>query len=190
MRVLLRVLAPLLGLGLAAIGVLVAVEVIAAWMRPVTGQGLVVPWVAWRATLEATTWQDDPVAAVAIGVGVVGLLLVLVGLFARRHDVLLAVPSPDLTVATSPQVLARLVGRHVRTADDVASASVTASARRISVRAEGWSTDSAGPGGTDGTEGSDLRRTVTHRVDELLDELPLARRPRVSVTTSVRKGPR
>ncbi|WP_214367891.1 DUF6286 domain-containing protein [Pseudonocardia sp. H11422] len=186
MRVLLRVLAPLLGLGLVAVGVLVVVEVVAAWVRPVTGQGLVVPWVAWRTTLENTTWQDAPVPAVAIGVAVVGLLLLLLALFARRHDVLLSAPSPDITVATSPRVLARLVGRRVRAADDVASATVTASARKIAVRAEGWG---AGQGGSS-TDTSELRRTVTGRVGEVIDELPLARRPRVSVRTRARKEPR
>ena len=34
MRVLLRLLAPLLGLALAAAGLLLAIEVVAAWVRP------------------------------------------------------------------------------------------------------------------------------------------------------------
>lgn len=179
MRVLLRVLAPLLALGLTAVGVLVVIEVVAAWVRPVSGQALVAPWPAWRAALERLTWQDNPVAAIAIAAAVVGLLLVLLGLLARRHDIRLTAPSPDVTVTTSPRVLARLVGRRVRAADDVAAARVTASARKISVRAEGWD-----------DQHGELRRTVTSQVDSLLDELPLARRPKVGVATRERKGPR
>ncbi len=181
MRVLLRVLAPLLGVGLAAVGVLTVIEVVAAWVRPVSGRGLLVPWVSWRTTLEQLTWQDNPVRYGAIGVGVVGLLLLLLGLVARRHDVLLSAPSPEITVTTSPRVLARIVGRRVRSTDDVAAASVSASARKLAVRAEGWSSDAA--------SNPDLSRAVRARVDELLDELPLARRPRVAVSVRGRKGP-
>jgi hypothetical protein len=52
MRLLLRLLAPLLGLALAAAGVLLVIEVVAAWVRPATGSGLLVPWPEWRGTLE------------------------------------------------------------------------------------------------------------------------------------------
>ena len=38
--------------------------------------------------------------------------------------------------------------------------------------------------------GSELRSSVSATVDTLLDELPLARRPRVAVTVQERKGPR
>lgn len=179
MRVLLRVLAPLLGLALAAAGVLLVIEVVAAWVRPATGTGLLVPWPAWRATLEELTWAGNPVPAVAIGVAVLGLLLVLLGLTARRSDIHLDAPRPEMTVTTSPRVLARLVGRRVRATDDVAAASVTASRRKVTVSAEGF-----------GDAKPTLRSDVTARVDALLDELPLHRRPRVAVAVQVRKGPR
>jgi hypothetical protein len=167
LRVLLRVLAPLLGLTMAAAGVLLVIEVVAASVRPGVPTGLVVPWHDWRATLENTTWADAPVPGIAIGVGVLGLLLVLVGLLARRSDVALDGPTPEMIVTTAPRVLARLVGRRVRATDDIAGASVTASRRKISVAAQAW-----------GTAGPELRDTVRARVDELLDELPLRRRPR------------
>jgi len=104
---------------------------------------------------------------------------VLVGLLARRHDIAVDGPAPAITVTTSPRVLARIVGRRVRTADDVAAASVTASRRRVSVAAEAWS--DAGP---------ELADSVRARVEGLLDEVPLHRRPRVTVTVKDRKGPR
>lgn len=179
MRVLLRVLAPLLGLALAAAGVLAAIEIVAAWVRPAATTGLVVPWPDWRATIEDLTWADNPVPLIAIGVGIVGLLLVLVGLTAHRSDISLDGPVPEVTVTTSPRVIARLVGRRVRSTDDVAGAAVTASRRRISVTAHGW-----------GDAGPELRSAVRERVTDLIDELPLHRRPRVAVSVQDRKGPR
>lgn len=179
MRVLLRVLAPLLGLAVAAVGVLLVLEVLAAWLRPTATSGLVVPWPDWYAALGRTTWADAPVPGVAIGVAVIGLLLVLVGLLARRTDIAVDGPAPGITVTTSPRVLARLVGRRVRAAEDVAGASVTASQRKVSVAAQAW--NDADPA---------LSDAVRSRVDELLDELPLHRRPRVAVSVQDRRGPR
>jgi hypothetical protein len=179
MRVLLRILAPLLGLALAAAGVLLAIEVVAAWVVPAATTGLLVPWPDWRATLENLTWADDPVPGIAIGVAVAGLLLVLLGLSARRSDVHLDAPSPEIAVTTAPRVLARLVGTRVRATDDVAGAAVTASARKVSVTAQAW-----------GDPTPELRDTVRSRIDELLDELPLRHRPRVGVSLQERKGPR
>jgi hypothetical protein len=178
-RVLLRVLAPLLGIALAALGVLVVLEVVAAWVQPGRARGLIVPWPDWRRTLDTVTWAQPPVAGIAIGVAVAGLLLVLVGLLARRPEIPLAGPVPEITVTTSPRVLARLVGRRVRATDDIAGASVTASRRRVAVTAQAW--NDAGP---------ELRDTVRARVDELLDDLPLRTRPRVIVTVQERRGPR
>lgn len=183
MRALLRVLTPLIGLVLAAAGVLLVIEVVAAWLQPFQPAGargwVVVPWPQWKAALDQLSWRSDPVPAVAVGVAVGGLVLVLVGLLARRSDVALDGPEPDMAATTSPRVLAQLVGRHVRATDDVAGASVTASRRRVSVAAQAW-----------GDAGPELRGTIAARVDELLDQLPLRRRPRVSVSVSQRKGPR
>lgn len=179
MRVLLRVLSPLLGLALAAAGALLIVEVVAAWVRPDAAEGLLVPWVAWRASLAGLTWGDPLVLGIAIAVGVLGLLLVLLGLLARRHDVPLEPASADTTVTTSPRVLARLVGRRVRATDDVAGASVSATRRAVRVSAQSW-----------GEPDDGVRSAVRTRVDTVLDELPLARRPRVAVSVHARKGPR
>lgn len=184
MRVLLRVLAPLLGLAMAAAGVLLAIEVVAAWTRLDADQaGVVVPWPQWRATLEALHWSDAPVPYIAIGVAVVGALLLMVGLRARRSDIPIDAPRSDMTVTTSPRVVARIVGQRVRSGDDVAGATVTASKRRIAVSAHGW-------GDLDGSAGKALRRSVDDTVSTLLDDVPLRRRPRVTVSVAQRKGPR
>ena len=177
MRALLRVLAPLLGIAVAAAGVLVVIEVVAAWVLPGTARGLLVPWPDWVATLAGLSWNQSPVPGIAIGVGVAGLLLIIVGLAARRAEVRLEAPPVDMTVTTSPRVLARLVGTRVRDSDDVLSASVTASARRVAVTALVW--HDAPP---------DLREVIVGRVQVLLDELPLRRRPRVAVSVRKQEG--
>ncbi len=176
-RVLLRILSPLLGLLVAAIGVLVALEVATAWLARGSSP-LVVPWPAWRASIEALTWASSPVRAVAVGVGVVGLLVLLVGLRARRHDVLLNDPVPEVTVTTSLRSLARAVGHEVRGHADVVSASVVATDRKVTVRASTFE------------EADPVRAAVRERVEELLGRLPLARRPRVRVSVTTTRGVR
>ena len=141
--------------------------------------GLLVPWQDWGAVLADLSWNENLVRVVAIGVGVAGLLMVLVALRARRGDLRLDAPSADMTVTTSPRVLARLVGTRVRASDDVFSASVTASERRVAVSATAWN---------DAPE--ELRETLVDRVRELLDELPLRRKPRVAVSVQEREGVR
>lgn len=180
MRVLLRVLAPLLGLGLAAAGALLVIEVVTAWVRTPATAGLIVPWPAWQAGLEDLTWRDGVVRWIAVGVAVVGLVLLAVGLSARQRVVRFAEPSPGITVTTSPRVLARLVGQTARAGQGVAGASVSASARAVSVRAEGWSGEGVAA----------VRDVVRTDVGTLLDELPLARRPRLAVSVHERGGPR
>ena len=178
MRAVLRVLAPLLGLALAAAGVLVVIEVVAAWVLPDT-EGLLVPWRLWGFTLANLSWNENPVPGIAIGVGVAGLLLIIVGLAARRGDVRLEAPTTAMTVTTSPRVLARLVGTRVRASDDVLSASVSASARRVAVAVLAW--HDAPP---------DLREVIVGGVKELLDALPLRRSPRVAVSVRKQEGVR
>lgn len=179
MRVVLRVLAPLLGLAVAVVGVLVVLEVLAAWLRPGTTAGLVVPWPDWYTALGRISWADPPVPGIAIATAAVGLVLALVGVLARRSDIAVDGPAPAITVATSPRVVARLVGRRVRGADDVVAASVTASRRRVSVAAQAW-----------GEASPETADAVRARVEELLDELPLHHRLRVTVSVQDRKGPR
>jgi hypothetical protein len=177
-RAVLRVVAPLLGLALATLGVLVVIEVVAAWALPREEGGLLVPWQSWGAVLAGLVWTNDLVRAAAIGVGVVGLLLLLVALTARRAKLRLQAPSDDMTVTTSPRVLARLVGMRVRASEDVLSASVTASGRRVAVSAQAWG------------DASEVRETLIARVQELLAELPLRRTPRVAVSVQEREGVR
>lgn len=175
MRLLLRVLAPLLALLLAVAGLALVVETVTAWVAPASSP-LVVPWPAWRTAIEGLTWQSGSVRAVAIVVGVVGLFVLILGLVARRHDVFLADPVPEVTVTTSPRSLARAVGHEVRSHDDVVSASVVASSSKITVKAA--TLDPA----------EEVRAAIRDRVTEMLVRLPLARRPRIAVSVTTTKG--
>jgi hypothetical protein len=174
-RFLLRFLSPLLGLVVAAAGVLVLLEVITAWVAP-DSSPLVVPWRDWQTALVGASWSSSAVGAVAIGVAVVGLLVLVVGLAARRHDVRLTDPVPEVTVTTSPRSLARAVGHEVRSHADVVSASVVASSNKVVVKA----------GTLDAPDA--VRAAVRERIDTLFSRLPLARRPRVSVSVAATKG--
>ena len=60
------------------------IEVVAAWVLPEHEGGLLVPWPDWGAALAGLSWNQSPVPGIAIGVGVAGLLMVIVGLAARR----------------------------------------------------------------------------------------------------------
>lgn len=176
MRILLRVLSPLLGLAVAAVGGFVVLEVIWAWAGPAGGP-LVLPWPAWQATLQGWTWTSTPVRLIAAGLIVAGLLLLVLALRAGRREVRLIDPAPEITVTTSPRSLARLVGHRVRELDHVATASVTATPRKISVRAASRQpAEAATPG-------------ITDAVHTLLSGLPLVHTPRVSVAVSNTKRP-
>ncbi|MGD9989644.1 DUF6286 domain-containing protein [Pseudonocardia sp.] len=200
MRVIVRILAPLLGLALAAAGVLGIVEIVTAWIQPGQGgDGLLVPWRAWQRALDTQLWATTPVKITGIVVGIAGLLLLIAAFAARRHDVPLRPPAPHVTVTTSPQALARMVGRRVRAADAVSGASVTASRRAVSVRAEGWETTTTVPPAPDATTDAPpdtptdtprLADSVRADVESLLDDLPLADRPKVAVSVRTLGRPR
>ncbi|ASR39179.1 hypothetical protein BAY61_11370 [Prauserella marina] len=169
MRILVRLLSTVLGLAIAAAGALLALEVAWRWWRPAEAP-LVVPWPQWRDALAGIAWDSAGVRVTAAVVGVAGLLLLLAAATARRRDVGFTDPATEVTVTTSPRSLARVVGAHVRKQDDVVSASVTATARKVRVRAVSRMETEQG-----------LRPKLAGSVSALLDDLPLARQPKVSV---------
>ena len=176
MRILLRVLSPLLGLAVAALGVFLVLEVSWAWVRPADGP-LVLPWPAWQATLQTSTWTSTPVRLIATGLIAAGLLLLVLALRAGRREVRLLNPAPEVTVTTSARSLARLVGNQVREIDHVASASVTATPRKVSVRAASRQpAEAATP-------------EITDTVQTLLSGLPLTHTPQVSVAVGKTERP-
>ncbi|SFB45184.1 hypothetical protein SAMN05216266_11212 [Amycolatopsis marina] len=178
MRVLVRLLSTLLALAAVVIGAVVALEVAWQWWRPAEAP-LLAPWPRWRDALAELTWDSGAVRVLAAVVAGAGLLLVLIALAARRRGVLLHDPATDVSVSTSPRSLARLVGHRVRAQDKVERATVTASAKKVRVRAIS----------TMETEG-ELRPRLLATVSELLGEIPLARTPKVSVVVDSPKDRR
>lgn len=180
MRFAQRVLAPLIALALVAAAVLLVLEVLwAAFGQP----PLVVPWQDAYDNAGKQTWSAVAVRAVAGALTALGVLLLLVALVPRRAARLRLVPS-------APGVDAALTRRGLRTAlreaatrvDGVRSARVKLGRRRAKVVATSrlGSADAA----------RELRGDVQTAVTSRLDDIALARAPRVRVTVKARRGAR
>lgn len=167
MRVLLRVLSPLLGLALAAAGVVVVVAVARHWAGPSWPDRpawLTPPsWPDW-------SWVDRPVLPLGAGLAIGGLFQLVVALRAGVSQVPLDDPADDVRVVTTPASLARVVGHRVRAEEGVADATVTASRRRVRVRATSRVHDEA-----------TLRPRLLEVAEDAVAGLPLPARPKVSV---------
>ncbi|WP_211256517.1 DUF6286 domain-containing protein [Actinoalloteichus caeruleus] len=171
MRALIRILTTLIGVAVAVVGALTVIEVLWAWWRPASAP-LWIPWPQWLDQASTLTWQGTGPRVTAALVALAGLLLVLLSAAARRHHLALHDPAPDVTVTTSSRSLARVVGHRVRAEPGVRSASVTATRAHVTVRA------AAAP-----TDGDDtLRARLLEIVRDLVDDLPLREKPRVTVT--------
>lgn len=175
MRAVVRLLTSLAGLVAVAAGVLLVIEIIGAWTRPGSG-GVLLPWSAARSGLSGLTWQSAPVLGIAGGIALVGLGLLLIALLAGRKEVRLLDPAPEVTVTTDPRSLARLVGHRVRAQDGVAGAAVTADRRRVRVKATGRF-----------RAVGDLRDRLSQTTSSAVGDLPLQRKPKVSVSVSPAK---
>lgn len=169
MRILLRFLSAALGLAIAAAGGLLALEVGGQWWRPHDAPVLV-PWPAWRVRLGEVSWQAGEVRLIAGIALATGVILMLVALAARRTAIPLRDPATEVSVTTSPRSIARVVGQRVRAENDVTGASVTATVRKVRVRATSRMR----------TE-NQLRPRLIAVVQDLLDDLPLQSRPKISV---------
>ncbi|MCO1574853.1 DUF6286 domain-containing protein [Crossiella sp. SN42] len=171
MRLIVRLLSTLLGLALAAAGALLAVEF--AWAAWKPGEHVLVPWRDWAAALGSVDWTATVTRLVAGGLLLLGLVLLWVATGARRRDVRLADPAPEVTVTTSPRSLARLVGTRVRAEDGVSSATVTASVAKVRVRAASRLLAK-----------NELRPRVLEVTRTVVTDLPLPRTPKVSVVVA------
>lgn len=161
MRVLLRVLSPLLGSALAAAGALVVFAVARHW----AGRA----WLTWL-TWPDWSWVDRPVPVVGACLAVGGLVLLVVAARSGVSQVPLDDPADGVRVVTTPAALARVVGHRVRAEDGVEDASVTASRRRVRVRATSRLHDEA-----------TLRPRLLEVAGAALADLPMPARPKVSV---------
>lgn len=168
MRLLIRMLALVLGLAIATAGAMLLAGVGWALARP--KQEPLLPWPQWLDRAEELVWTASTVRAAAWVLVAAGLAMLLLAALAGRHDVYLQDPAPDVTVTTSPRSLARIVGQRVRGTDGVRSARVTASARSVRIRATSRLLDERR-----------LRPVLIEQVSALVNELPLARVPHVHV---------
>ncbi|WP_243789105.1 DUF6286 domain-containing protein [Saccharopolyspora gloriosae] len=175
MRAVVRLITALAGLIALAAGVLLIVEAIGAWASPGTG-GVLVPWSSAGSAMRGLSWQDLATRLAAGAAVLLGLILLLAASRAGRSEVRLLDPAPEVTVTTDPRSLARLVGHRVRAEDGVAAASVTADRRKVKVKAQSRFR-SVG----------DLRDRVSKTAASAVGDLPLQRRPRVSVSVSPAK---
>jgi hypothetical protein len=178
-RILLRLIVALLGLIVAAAGFVLAVEVGWAWWRPGHGS-LLVPWRQWLVRAHQLNWTSGQVRLTAVIVAVAGLVLLLLAVAARRaRRVPLDEQSADLTVVTTPRSLARLVGRAVRAEDGVNSASVTATRRRVRIKAVSRLNTK-----------QELTPRLTETARQAVADLPLPRTPKVRVAVTSERGQR
>jgi hypothetical protein len=169
MRYVNRILVVLLALTMAVTGVLAAVEIgLAALGRP----PLVLPRAQLTDVLQRSRWTDAQVEGVLLGVAVLGLVLLAGQLVPRRTRLLaIADATPGVTAATTRRSLERALRRAARGADGITAASVTATPRRVKVRAVTALRDVTG-----------IQANLVATVDDQLDGIGLAHRPPVSVS--------
>ncbi|MEU4742159.1 DUF6286 domain-containing protein [Actinosynnema sp. NPDC023658] len=157
MRLLLRLLSPLLGLAVAAGGALLVVVVVRQW----SGAGW--PRPGW-------SWVDRPVLVTGACVAAGGLFLLVLAARAGVSHLPLDDPATGVRVVTTPTALARVVGHRVRAEDGVVDASVTASRRQVRVRVTSRSHEEA-----------TLLPRLLEVAREAVADLPMPVHPTVSV---------
>lgn len=133
MRVLNRLLAGVVALGLVAVGLLTAVEVVAGGLR---GRHLVVPWDDWYDDVGRHAWSSREARTVLLALLVLGLALLVLQLLRRGPQ---SVPrsatgrAPTTTVEVNTRSLERALARRVTGVDGVERAAVSVSRSRASV---------------------------------------------------------
>jgi hypothetical protein len=172
-RTLDRVLAVLLGVTGLVLGVLVVVEVVAAALgRP----AVVLPYGPVAGWLRDQPWSGAAVLAVAVGLLVLGLVLLLAELTPRRRtDLVLTGDDPAVTTTLSTRSLGRVLEAAATATPGVERASARARSRRarLSVRVP-----VRDPG-----EAARIGREAEANATTALEELRLRRTPRLRVRT-------
>jgi hypothetical protein len=168
MRVADRVLSVIIGLALAALGVLVCAEVIRTEALNRRGH-LLLPFQSVSRYLHRTAWNSTAILAISAAVAAAGLLLVALELKRRRPGLLvMAGGRDDLVASTSPRSVARTLSRAAEAVPGVFSAKARVRRRRASVRAR-----------TRLREGDDLEQRVRERLERSVADLDLLRAPRL-----------
>jgi hypothetical protein len=175
MRLANRLLAALLALGLATVGALVVVEVIAARLdKP----PVAVSWHRIYRWGEHTSLTQGSVRVACIVTAVLGLLLLLAEL-KRTRPTRLTAASDSVDAGYTRRGVATAISKAVTDVDGINGAAVTVRRRRIRVQARA-------PGVEPYTADS-LRGPATDAAQSRLTDLELKRQPRLKVRLSTRR---
>lgn len=165
-----RILSAVLAVLLLAVGVLVVVEVV----RAVVDAGPVTPWTDVSRWLAENTWAGGAARSVLVVIALLGLLLLVVGLWPNRMGgVRFRSSVPGLTATATRRSLARYLAAAAEDQDGVASASAVVKRRAIAVDAR---TRLHAPEG--------VRQAVTEAVQARVADLDLEAAPRPTVRVS------
>jgi len=170
-----RFLAVLVALALLILSVLVVVEIV--WVLALGGsQQVLLPYPAVADYLAGLTWNSRPARIILIVLVIVGALLLLAELRRSKPGLLtLASSEEPVTVGVERRTLQKAAASAATEVDGINSAKARVARRRVSVSAVSGVRDTSG-----------LQEALTHRMQSWLDELSLARPPRLSVR--VEKG--
>ena len=161
--------ATVVGLVLLVGAVLVAISCI----QVISGSPPLIPFAAIGA-LGDTTWNNPAVLAAGAGLALIGVVLLACALLPGAPQVLALAAGNDHTDAgVARHTLARDLTSRARAADGITGAHVAVGARKVKVAARTALQDRSGL-----SEG--VRKVVTER----LDDINLARRPRLTVTVA------
>ena len=174
-----RFVCALLGLALAALGVLLVVEAVAEVVRLVRAEpetdGLLVPWRPALDTVASTALSADGLLVAAVVAIAVGLLLWLLALPGGKPRVVaLRADDERVDAGLSRSSLSRTLAGAAAEVHGVVDTQVDVGRRSATV-------DATTRGGTDRT-----RDEVEQRVRDRIDELGLADPPKVKVSTRER----
>lgn len=176
MRIFNRLLAVLVAVAVLALAVVTTVEVIRAALG---STHWLVPWRSWASDLRRDSWESGPVRTVLFAAAAVGLLLLFSQLKPRRVSTLpLASLTPAVAAATARRSLQQTLQRAAVEVNGVTAARATVRRRKTTVVADAALREPAG-----------LREQVTDQVRQRLDELSLARPPRLTVKVRSKETP-
>lgn len=175
MRFVNRLLAALVALALAAVGVLVVIEVIAERLG---NDPAIVEWPDIYRWAQRTSLAQGSVRVACIITAVAGLALLLIE-FKRRRPTRLAVDSDGADAAYTRRGVARAIGDVVDEVDGVQRAAVTVRRRRIRIRARS--------SGVEPYTAQSLEEPVTEAARSRLADLELKSEPRLQVQVTNRR---
>ncbi|HZC52870.1 MAG TPA: DUF6286 domain-containing protein [Mycobacterium sp.] len=175
MRLVNRLLAALLALGLATIGVLVVIEVIAERLDKPPA---VVSWHRLYHWGENTSLTQGSVRVACIVTAALGLALLFAEL-KRGRPKRLAVASSSVDAGYTRRGVATALSQAVNDVDGLNKAAVTVRRRRIRIRAR--------TSGIEPYTANSLRGPATEAAQVRLKDLELKRQPRLNVRVSTRR---